>query len=144
MQIHTLQRNTPQKASKLVGRGGRRGKTSGRGHKGQKARAGHKIRPEVRDMIKKIPKLRGYNFKSIQKKAIVVNVSRLEVFGKGAVITPEFLFTKRIISTKKDLKCGVKILGNGELTVALTVKGCYVSESAAEKIKAAGGEVLAG
>jgi len=141
MQIHQLQRHTPNKSSKLVGRGGRRGKTSGRGHKGQKARAGHSIRPEVRDMIKKIPKLRGYNFKSFQVKPVVVNVSLLETFGKGAMITPQFLFDKGIITTKAALLSGVKVLGTGDITVALTVKGCLVSKRAAEKITQAGGQV---
>lgn len=59
MQFHTLQSKTKRKTSKQVGRGGTRGKTSGRGTKGQNARAGHKNRPELRDVIKRIPKLRG-------------------------------------------------------------------------------------
>jgi len=56
MQIHNLKRIHPNKRSVSIGRGGRRGKTSGRGGKGQTARAGHKVRPEIRDMIKKLPK----------------------------------------------------------------------------------------
>lgn len=59
MQFHTLKRKTPNKKSKQVGRGGTRGKTSGRGTKGQNARAGRKKRPELRDFIKRVPKLRG-------------------------------------------------------------------------------------
>jgi large subunit ribosomal protein L15 len=59
MQFHTLVRKTPNKKSKQVGRGGTRGKTSGRGTKGQNARAGRKKRPELRDFIKRVPKLRG-------------------------------------------------------------------------------------
>ena len=59
MQIHNIKRKTKNKKSVSVGRGGTRGKTSGRGTKGQNARAGHKKRPELRDIIKKIPKLRG-------------------------------------------------------------------------------------
>lgn len=59
MQFHTLKRNTPNKKSKQVGRGGKRGKTAGRGTKGQNARAGRKKRPELRDFIKRVPKLRG-------------------------------------------------------------------------------------
>ncbi len=59
MQYHSLKRKTPNKKSAAVGRGGKRGKTSGRGTKGQNARAGHKNRPELRDFIKRIPKLRG-------------------------------------------------------------------------------------
>lgn len=71
MQFHTLKRKTPNKKSKQVGRGGTRGKTSGRGTKGQNARAGRKKRPELRDFIKRVPKLRGrgkHSNKSIQKK----------------------------------------------------------------------------
>lgn len=71
MQFHTIKRKTPNKKSKQVGRGGTRGKTSGRGTKGQNARAGHKKRPELRDAIKRVPKLRGRgvnSLKSIQTK----------------------------------------------------------------------------
>jgi large subunit ribosomal protein L15 len=71
MQFHSLKRKTPNKKSRQVGRGGTRGKTSGRGTKGQNARAGHKNRPELRDFIKRVPKLRGRgknSNKSIQSK----------------------------------------------------------------------------
>ena len=67
MQLHELKRKTKNRDEKLVGRGKKRGKTSGRGGKGQTARAGNKRRPELRDIIKKLPKNRGYRFKSIQK-----------------------------------------------------------------------------
>lgn len=72
MQFHTLKRKTKNKKAKQVGRGGTRGKTSGRGTKGQNARAGHKKRPELRDIIKRVPKLRGRgvsSLKSLQKRA---------------------------------------------------------------------------
>lgn len=67
MQIHNLKRLHKNKKDRLVGRGGKHAKTSGRGGKGQTARAGNKRRPELRDIIKKLPKNRGYRFKSIQK-----------------------------------------------------------------------------
>lgn len=67
MQIHNLKRTHKNKRDRLVGRGGKHAKTSGRGGKGQTARAGNKRRPELRDIIKKLPKNRGYQFKSIQK-----------------------------------------------------------------------------
>lgn len=67
MQIHNLKRTHKNKKDRLVGRGGKHAKTSGRGGKGQTARAGNKRRPELRDIIKKLPKNRGYRFKSIQK-----------------------------------------------------------------------------
>lgn len=71
MQIHNLKRVHKNKGDRLVGRGGKHAKTSGRGGKGQTARAGNKRRPELRDIIKKLPKNRGYQFKSIQKVFIV-------------------------------------------------------------------------
>ena len=67
MQIHNLKRQHKNKKDRIVGRGGKHAKTSGRGGKGQTARAGNKRRPELRDIIKKLPKNRGYQFKSIQK-----------------------------------------------------------------------------
>ena len=66
MQIHNLKRTHKNKKDRIVGRGGKHAKTSGRGGKGQTARAGNKRRPELRDIIKKLPKNRGYQFKSIQ------------------------------------------------------------------------------
>ncbi len=67
MQIHNLKREHKNKKDRLVGRGGKHAKTSGRGGKGQTARAGNKRRPELRDIIKKLPKNRGYQFKSVRK-----------------------------------------------------------------------------
>ena len=66
MQLNQLKPNTNRKYARQVGRGGKRGKTAGRGGKGQTARAGNKRRPELRDIIKRLPKNRGYQFKSIQ------------------------------------------------------------------------------
>ncbi len=71
MQIHNLKRTHKNKKDRLVGRGGKHAKTSGRGGKGQTARAGNKRRPELRDIIKKLPKNRGYSFKSIHKVKII-------------------------------------------------------------------------
>jgi ribosomal protein L15 len=71
MQIHNVKRTHKNKKDRLVGRGGKHAKTSGRGGKGQTARAGNKRRPELRDIIKKLPKNRGYRFKSIQKIFVV-------------------------------------------------------------------------
>ena len=67
MQLHKLKPNYKAKKRKRIGRGGKRGTYSGRGIKGQKSRAGGKLRPEMRDIIKKIPKKRGYRFKSIRE-----------------------------------------------------------------------------
>jgi ribosomal protein L15 len=68
MQFHTLKRKTANKKSRQVGRGGTRGKTSGRGTKGQNARAGRKKRPELRDFIKRVPKLRGRGKSSLKSR----------------------------------------------------------------------------
>ncbi len=76
MQIHNLKRIHKNKKDRLVGRGGKHAKTSGRGGKGQTARAGNKRRPELRDIIKKLPKNRGYQFNSIQKD-FVLNKEKL-------------------------------------------------------------------
>lgn len=71
MQIHNLKRKFKNKKDRLVGRGGKHAKTSGRGGKGQTARAGNKRRPELRDIIKKLPKNRGYRFASVKKSFIL-------------------------------------------------------------------------
>src|SRR5262245_30701833 len=71
MQIHNLKRLHKNKKDRIVGRGGKHAKTSGRGGKGQTARAGNKRRPELRDIIKKLPKQRGYQFKSFQRETVV-------------------------------------------------------------------------
>ena len=142
MQTHTLKPKTKSQSKKLVGRGGGRGKTSGRGHKGQKARAGNSVRPAVRDLMKKIPKLRGYRFNSIQTKPQVVNVGELaEAFAKGDTVTPDTLAEKGLITGRKGTKTTAKILGEGEIKVALTISGCKVSGSARDKITAAGGTI---
>ena len=97
MELHTLKRKNPNKKARQVGRGGTRGKTSGRGGKGQTARAGNKRRPELRDIIKKLPKLRGYRTRSFEKKNAPVNLGALEIFDNGSVISKEFLFEKGLI-----------------------------------------------
>jgi len=142
MQLHELKRKTPNKNIKRVGRGGLRGKTSGRGTKGQKARAGHRIRPDVREKLKKLPKLRGYNFNSIAVKPTVINLKSLEVaFMSGDSVNPTMLIERGIVRARKGVTPKVKILADGELTKKLTVTGCTMSASAKEKIEKAGGSV---
>ena len=79
MQIHNLKRTHKNKKDRIVGRGGKHAKTSGRGGKGQTARAGNKRRPELRDIIKKLPKLRGYRFNTAKKKPILVKTADVAV-----------------------------------------------------------------
>lgn len=141
MQLNTLKRKTKNKKKKLVGRGGTRGKTSGRGTKGQNARAGHKKRPEIRDMIKKLPKLRGYRFNSTEQKPAPVNVGALNIFDNGATIKPMDLLKSDLIRRKGGKLPMVKILGTGELSKKLTIEGCVVSASARAKIEKAGGTI---
>ena len=82
MQINNLKRIHKNKKDRIVGRGGKHAKTSGRGGKGQTARAGNKRRPELRDIIKKLPKNRGYQFKSIRKSVLVSKEKALGTDGK--------------------------------------------------------------
>ncbi len=132
-----------RKASKRVGRGtgSGHGKTSTRGHKGQNARSGGGTRPGFEGgqmpYIRRIPK-RG--FKNISKKEYaIVNLYVLEErFTSGEVVDIQTLTSKGII---KDLKDGIKILGEGDLTKELTVRAHKFSKTAEEKIKAAGGKV---
>ena len=142
MQLNQLQRKTENKAEKRVGRGGIRGKTSGRGTKGQKARAGHKKRPDIREKIKKLPKLRGYQFNSIETKPMVVNVATLEkMFAAGDTINPTVLIERGVLQVRKGTTPVVKVLGDGAITKKLIIAGCVVSASAKEKIEKAGGSI---
>ncbi|MFZ5559624.1 MAG: uL15 family ribosomal protein [Patescibacteria group bacterium] len=130
MQLHQIKPVHKQKNKKRVGRGGKRGTYSGRGIKGQKARAGAKIRPEIRDFIKKIPKKRGYRFKSFKMKPQIVNLKDLEkYFGEGEVVSPETLLEKGLISRIKGRIPEVKILGTGELKKKLKIERCKMSEN---------------
>ncbi len=146
MQIHEIRRDTPNKKSKTVGRGGKRGKTSGKGGKGQTARAGHRVRPAMRDIIKRLPKLRGHGknrAKSVFYRGpeAVVNVGALNVFGAGDTVSPTALVAKGLIGEAFGKNPKVKILGNGELTIKLSFERCTVSETAKAKIEALGGTI---
>ncbi len=143
MQTHNLKRKVQNKKSVQVGRGSKRGKTSGRGGKGQTARAGHKARPEMRDIIKRLPKLRGYAFNTIQTKPKNVSIAALEIaFNSGDKVTPLKLVEAGVISTYKGRIPAVKILSDGEITKKLTIVDCKISAAAKEKIEKAGGKVL--
>ncbi len=145
MQINNLQRKTKNKRSIQVGRGGTRGKTSGRGTKGQLARSGRKLRPELRDIIKKLPKLRGRGKNSnlsIQEKPAIINLAHIEThFSNGDKVSPSTLAAKGVIRVYKGKTQSVKILGTGELTKKVIVSNCALSESAQSAIEKAGGSV---
>lgn len=148
MQLNTLRRKTRLKTSARVGRGGKRGKTSGRGTKGQKARAGHKMRPELRDIIKKLPKRRGYG----KNRARTVNATAprpvtvpLAVIARtlesGDTVSPKSLLAAGIIRRVRGSVPGVKIVGGVELVKKFVVSDCGVSAGARKLIEAAGGRI---
>jgi large subunit ribosomal protein L15 len=139
MQLDSLKREHPNKKARPVGRGGTRGKTSGRGGKGQTARAGNKRRPQMRDIIKKLPKLRGYRFHSPSLKYTPINVGALNVFKAGDIISPKTLFDKGLIRKVNGVLPSVKILGTGEITVKVIIENCTLSAGAQTKVEKAGG-----
>src|SRR3989338_8995007 len=128
MQFHQLRRETPNMKRMIVARGGKRGKTAGRGGKGQSARAGNKRRPEWRDIIKKIPKLRGRGVnqnKPVSDASVVVNIAALEShFATNESITPTILADKGLVKTFSGVMPLVKILGDGEVTKIFKISGC--------------------
>ena len=147
MQFNTLSRVHKNKKRMTVARGGKRGKTSGRGGKGQSARAGNKRRPEWRDIIKRVPKLRGRGKdqnKTVTEVSFIVNVAALEAhFAPNDAVTPTTLVEKGLAHTYSGVIPPIKILGDGEVTKALKVSGCAISASAQQKIEKAGGTVTA-
>lgn len=117
------------------------GKTAGKGHKGQKARAGGGVRPGFEGgqmpLYMRMPK-RGFNNKEFATVHAEVNVSQLNIFEDGTVVTEELLKEHGLIKKSYD---GVVILGNGDLAKKLTVKAAKFTKAASEKIGAAGGKV---
>ena len=143
MRLHELQ---PAKGStknrKRVGRGvaSGSGKTAGRGSKGQKARSGGSVRPGYEGgqmpLHRRLPK-RGFT-NIFKKKIAEVNLADLTRFETGGVIDEAVLVRAGLVKGRRD---GIKLLGNGDISIALTVKINAVSRSAKEKIEAAGGTV---
>ncbi len=142
MQIHDIKPLHKRKKTKRVGRGATRGTYSGRGIKGQKARAGRKMRPEMRDIIKKIHKKRGYRFASIEEKPVIVSLRELQAFGDGDTISPKTLVERKIVSRSEGVLPRIKILGDGDISKKLHILGCAVSASAKAKIEKAGGKII--
>lgn len=145
MQLHTLAPRTKKRRPEPVGRGGKRGKTSGRGGKGQTARSGHKIRPEMRDIIKKLPKLRGHGknrARTVRRNATKfspVNLAALEArYSAGETVSPATLAQKGLIRKVSGRLPSVKILGTGDVTKALIITRCVLSESARTALTKAG------
>lgn len=142
MKLHELapapgSRKTRKRIGRGIGSG--TGKTAGKGHKGQNARSGGGVRPGFEGgqnpLYRRLPK-RGFHNIS-RKEYAIVNIEELNQFAAGTEVTPELLLETGIIRTPKS---GIKVLGNGEVTVQLTVKANKFSQSAVDKIQAAGGK----
>jgi len=142
MQIHQLRKTYQTKKKKRIGRGGKKGNYSGRGMKGQKSRAGHKIRPQLREMILKFPKRRGVKFIKISEKPKTVFLSDIvRKIPSNAVITLKRLKKLGLVKLPKGQKIKIKILGSADLKYAYTIRGCLVSQKAKEAILKAGGKI---
>jgi len=152
MQIHELKKPKHLKSRLRRGRGGKRGTYSGRGMKGQKSRAGARIRPEIWDYIAKIPKLKGMDRKAsnspfgrgakVPRPVVVVNTGVLNgIVKNGDVVTPQFLIEKKIVRKYKGRVPRVKLLATGELKKKITVGGLLYSASAKKAVENAGGTI---
>ena len=121
------------------GHGSGNGKTAGKGHKGQNARSGGGVRPGFEGgqmpLYRRLPK-RGFKCRN-SKDIIAINIRQLDVFDEGDIVDIDALKSKGLVSNPRD---GVKILGVGDINKKLTVQVNYFSQSAAEKIVAAGGK----
>jgi large subunit ribosomal protein L15 len=142
MQVHQIEFRL--KKDKRIGRGGKKGSYSGRGIKGQKARAGHRIRPALRDFILKLPKKRGWKNIKLEKNVFEVNLEKInEKFNEGEIVSAETLKDKKILKIPKRLKkFQIKILGQGNLTKPLIFDyRLLFSEKAKEKIENSGSKI---
>lgn len=142
MKLHELKpaegsRKDVKRKGRGIGSGN--GKTAGKGHKGQNARSGGGVRPGFEGgqnpLYRRLPK-RGFN-NPFRKEYAVVNIEDLNSFAAGTEVTPELLMEQGLV---KNPQAGIKILGNGDITVGITVKANKFSQSAVEKIQAAGGK----
>ncbi|HSD98234.1 MAG TPA: 50S ribosomal protein L15 [Patescibacteria group bacterium] len=142
--LNNLPKTTTKSKRRLgLGHGSGRSKTSGRGTKGQKARRKIALSFEggALPLIKRMPFLRGKNRNnSFNQKPVVLNMKDLASFAKGATVDVKSLVTAKLVKESEVKKKGIKLLGNGEVTVALSVK-IPVSASAKVKIEKAGGSV---
>lgn len=139
--LHEVRRASPRRRAKRVGRGvgSGHGKTSTRGHKGQKARSGGGKGPGFEGgqmpLQRRLPR-RGFSNARFKKRLAVVNVGALNAFDDGTVVTPEALVARRIV---RKAPHGIKVLGDGALRRSLTVRAHAFSREARAKIEAAGG-----
>lgn len=148
MQKNAITRPASLKKPRRVGRGGKRGKTAGRGMKGAGARAGNKSRPEMRDIIKKLPKRRGYG-KNRARTVVpgrdmqAVSLALLNThFNNGETVTAKELVSRGIVRRISGKPPQVKILASGTLSKKLTFSGVALSDTARKAIEDAGGAIL--
>jgi large subunit ribosomal protein L15 len=142
MQLHELKPKNAFRRKKRVGRGGKKGTYAGKGGKGQTRRSGFRLKPLVREWLKKYPKLRGYRFSVIEEAPDTVDIAALEKkFSAQEIVTPKTLAEKKLIHSKNGKLPKVKIMGDGEITKILIISGCKVSKKAKQKIEKVGGEI---
>ena len=136
MQIHHITKPSTARNARRIGRGGKRGTYSGKGIKGQKSRAGAKMRPAEREILKKIPKLRGYRFKSFRLQPATVTLFDLEKkFSNGDVVSPETLLNHKLIKRQRGrMPNRIKILGKGKLTKKLVFKNVLFSKAVGKAV----------
>jgi len=145
MKLEIMEKITGLQAKRLGrGHGSGRGKTGGRGTKGQNARGKVSLSFEggALPLIKRIPFRRGKGrFKGQTSKPVIISLDKLNTLGKGAIVDIDTLVKKNLVNTKDAKKYGVKILGTGAIEVAVTLK-LPASKSAVSKIEKAGGKVI--
>lgn len=143
MNLNLLQSGQKRKKPQRIGRGGKRGTTSGRGQKGQKSRSGRKLRPAVRDLITRVSKRRGFRNKPKSAKPLNFNLSTLQrqaqIMGKDAKINRVVLMELGLISSSYTGR--IRVLGSGLISVPVAVDGLEVTKGAEAAIVRAGGSV---
>jgi large subunit ribosomal protein L15 len=146
MQLHTIKATKEKRKKTRIGRGGKRGTFAGRGTKGQRSRAGRRIRKAERDLIIRLPKKRGFRNKIKGPKPITIDLSKLlknikPLIEKDSkiVVNPEMLKSLRLIS--KRYSGVIKVLGKGDVSRAINFKGLTFSQNVKMKIEQAGGTV---
>jgi large subunit ribosomal protein L15 len=143
MQLHQLKPKHKERGKRRIGRGGKKGTFSGRGSKGQQSRAGRKMPPMIRELIKRYPKLRGHNASGPKTLIVCVNLDILEKqFKNSDTINPKALVEKRIARNINGKTPRVKILlGREKFSKKLIFENCLFSVKAKEAVEKAGGEV---
>ena len=147
MKLHNIKLRVTEKLRQRIGRGGKRGSYSGRGVKGQKSRSGRKLRPAQRDLILRIPKLRGFRNKIKKDKPIIFNLKDLYRAIKTnskpnspLTVNKEFLIQSGVVSAGYTGE--IKMLSQGDINIPLAIDGIAVSKRTREKIEKAGGKIL--